>query len=434
MQLEVMPNKSLVMQPIAHSICDFGIEARRAGKSWETAFNGPIHIWCDEHTGESKVTITVRLCRIKDPVTRELYSTNLIFRATSQQARGMLNVYDMVHEMPFTRITGPRKAIPVCAPREDALWYEPNPEGVIMEDLRQVPMVLDNGEQGFFVTGQGYRGKVMLPSGKFIHDVGVYGGYLDLSQQPNTVELKHLFGGIEFGAVHTGTQEDGFLTELAQDVWVRGIVGNASHELHVESFKNSVLLPDPGDGRHLIGARSMSETKLLYFFETNAEDRLSGYRLGGFVEGLSKCLGVELWERVHRVGLGSNFIECPELGGYVGFIHIVLDKNNPNYPDTRDIEYPEIEEQYEGWAVLLRYDQGHPVIHSCVRAITPDDIPGSYEGLGELFDIKRVAFPISATHMGRDIAVAYGWGDRALFLSAFHPTDIIQALRDHMWE
>ena len=67
-----------------------------------------------------------------------------------------------------------------------------------MEDVRQTPATLPDGRPGFFVTGQGYRGKVMLPDGLFIHDVGVYGGYLDPEERPGQLELQHLFGGIEF--------------------------------------------------------------------------------------------------------------------------------------------------------------------------------------------------------------------------------------------
>ena len=69
-----------------------------------------------------------------------------------------------------------------------------------MEDLRLTPATLPDGRPGFFVTGQGYRGKVMFPDGRFIHDVGVYGGYLDPQERPGQLELQHLFGGIEFGA------------------------------------------------------------------------------------------------------------------------------------------------------------------------------------------------------------------------------------------
>ena len=434
MERELPESNDIVMQPIPHVVRDFGVEARKAGKSWETAFNGPIHRWYDSRTDQVKYTVTVRLCRIKNPVTRELFSTNLQFFLDESDMHGVHNVYDMATTFPFTRIQGPRTPVPICRPREGRLWYEPNLEGVIMEDVRQVPITLDNGHPGFFVTGQGYRGKVMLPNGKFIHDVGVYGGLMDLTVFNQHIELKHLFGGIEFGVTRTGTLEDDFLAELGEGVWVRGIVGNAIHELHVESFKNSVMLPSPGDGRTLIGARSMSETKLLYYFETHATSGLEGYRMGGFIDGLDHAVGELVWDRVHRVGLGSNFIELSELNGYVGFIHVVLDRNNAERPDTFDPEYPDIEEQYEGWAVLLTYEGGRPVIKSCVRAITPSDVPGNYEGLGDLFDTKRVAFPISVTRENDDILVAYGWGDRALFLSEFSLDTVVNALREHQWQ
>ena len=95
-----------------------------------------------------------------------------------------------------------------------------------MEDVRQAAVTLPDGRPGFFVTGQGYRGKVMLPDGEFIHDVGVYGGYLDPQEQPAQLELKHLFGGIEFGARPTGTRDDSYLAELGDGIWVKGIIGD----------------------------------------------------------------------------------------------------------------------------------------------------------------------------------------------------------------
>ena len=419
----------LVMEPIPHSVHEFGIEARRPGRAWETAFNGPVQTWTDAKTGQRFYGATVRLARLKDPVTRELYSTNLLFYLTPEQMHGMHNVYDIAREIPFTRIRGPRTPVPHCPHRAGMLWYDPNPEGVIMEDVRQAAVTLPSGRPGFFVTGQGYRGKVMLPDGEFIHDVGVYGGYLDPSEQPGQLELKHLFGGIEFGVHPTGSLDDAYLTELGDGIWVKGIIGNATDELHVESFKNSVRLPAPNPRTTLIGARSMSETKLLYYFESVAEGGLSGYRLAGFIDGLPSAIGERVWERVHRVGLGSNFLECPELDGWLGVIHVVLDKNNPAHPETMDAQYPDIEEQYEGWAVLLRFDEeGRPVIHSCVRALTPNDIPRCYEGAGELFDSKRVAFPISVFREGDTLQVGYGWGDRALFLAEFHYHTVVSQL------
>jgi hypothetical protein len=419
----------LVYEPLPHGVHEFGVEARRTGMAWETAFNGPVQTWTDSETGQVCYGVTIRLARLKDPVTRELYSTNLLFYFTPEQMHGMHNIYDMATEMPFTRIRGPRTPVPHCPQRPGRLWYDPNPEGVIMEDVREAPVTLPNGRPGFFVTGQGYRGKVMLPDGEFIHDVGVYGGYLDPQERPAQLELKHLFGGIKFGVRPDGTPADLFLTELGDDVWVKGIIGNTVDELHVESFKNSVLLPSPAPGRTLIGARSMSETKLLYYFESAAPDRLSGYRMAGFIDGLPSAIGEQTWQHVHRVGLGSNFVPCPELDGWIGVIHVVLEKNNPAYPETMDSLYPDIEEQYEGWAVLLRFDsEGRPVINACLRALTPDDVPMCYDGLGELFETKRVAFPISLYRTGDALEVGYGWGDRALFQAEFDYATVVRAL------
>jgi hypothetical protein len=417
------------MPPIQHRVHEFGIEARRPGSAWEAAFNGPIHSWHGHDTEERTYGVTVRLARLKDPVTRELYSTNLLFYLKPAQMSGIQNVYDLARTTPFTRIRGPRQAAPCCPERPGRLWYDANPEGVIMEDVRQTPITLPGGNPGYFVTGQGYRGKVMLPNGKFIHDVGVYGGYFDPLSGISQLELHHLFGGIEFRDHLSGTIEDEYLTELGPDVWVSGIIGNAVDEIHIESYKNSVMLPHPPVRKTLVGARSMSETKLLYYFETTAADGLSSYKLGGFIDGLPHAIGEQTWERVVRVGLGSNFVECPELEGYIGVIHVVLEKNNPAMPDTMDEQYPDIEEQYEGWLVLLRYtEDAKPIIASCARALTPDDIPHCYHGLGELFDTKRVAFPISVYRNGDTLEVGYGWGDRALFLAQFDYDVVLREL------
>ncbi len=408
------------MEVIPHTVREFGVEARKAGKAWEAAFNGPIQSWTDAQTEQTAYVVTVRLSRMKDPVTRELYSTNLLFHMTADQMFGMHNVYDMARQFPFTRIRGPRTPAPACPPRAGKLWYDANPEGVIMEDLRLVSVDLPDGRPGFFVTGQGYRGKVVFPDGRFIHDVGVYGGYLDPKERPAQLELTHLFGGIEFVTRTGDAEKDAGLIELGEDVWVRGIAGPNADEMRVESYKNSVRLPCADGGRVLIGARSMSETKALTYFESATPDGLSGFRLAGRIDGLHRAIGMELWDRVHRVGLGSNFVHCPELDGYIGFIHVVLEKNNPAHPQTLDLAHPGISEQYEGWVVWLGFDdEGQPVIKSCVRAITPDDIPRGYGGAGELFDSKRVAFPISLYRYDRALAVGYGWGDRALFQASF---------------
>ncbi len=415
---------------LPHTVHEFGVEARKAGKSWEAAFNGPIQSWADDATGQTTYGVTVRLSRIKDPFTRELYSTNILFYLPEDAMHGMHNVYDMARRFPFTRIRGPRTPVPHCPPRAGGLWYDANPEGVIMEDVRQSPATLPDGRPGFFVTGQGYRGKVVLADGCFIHDVGVYGGYLDPEERPAQLELQHLFGGIEFVPGKTGTEEDLFLTQLGEDVWVKGIVGNAVDELHVESYKNSVRLPSARADQVLIGARSMSETKLLPYFGSDDPSGMGGYGLSGFVDCLPNAIGADVWERVHRVGLGSNFLPSPELGGHIGLIHVVLERNNPDHPETHDPAYPEIEEQYEGWMVWLDFDErGVPRVKSCLRAITPDDVPRCYQGAGELFDTKRVAFPISLYRAGDRLRVGYGWGDRALFQAEFDYGTVIGRLR-----
>jgi len=424
-----LPRPSLTnLTVLPHTIREFGVEARKSGKAWEAAFNGPIQSFDDPATGTVTYAVTVRLSRLKDPISRELYSTNLLFYLTPDEMFGMHNVYDMAREYPFTRIRGPRTSVPHCPPRDGKLWYDANPEGVIMEDLRLAPSVLPDGRAGFFVTGQGYRGKVMLPSGLFIHDVGVYGGYLDPTERPGQLELQHLFGGIEFVAGKTGSEDDLFLQELGEGVWAKGIIGNTTDEVHVESYKNSVRLPSP-NGKTLIGARSMSETKLLPYFGSESADGLGDYGLCGFIEHLPHAIGPELWERVHRVGLGSNFVECRELGGYLGLIHVVLEKNNPDYPETLDPAHPGIEEQYEGWMVWLDFDaNGGPMVKSCLRAITPDDVPHCYQGAGELFDTKRVAFPISLYRSGDHLEAGYGWGDRALFQAFFDYNTVLERL------
>ncbi len=418
------------MAIIPHTVREFGVEARKEGRAWEAAFNGPIQSWLDPSTEQTTYGVTVRLSRLKDPVTRELFSTNLLFYFAEAEMHGIHNVYEMAQQFPFTRIRGPRIPVPVCPARAGRLWYDANPEGVIMEDVRLSPVTLPEGGPGFFVTGQGYRGKVMLPSGKFIHDVGVYGGYLDPQERPAQLELQHLFGGIEFGGIAADRLLDNrLLTELGEGVWVKGIAGSESGSPHVESYKNSVRLPSLDGSGTLIGARSMSQTKQIAYFESQSKDGLSGFRLGGAIDGLHRALGPQIWERVHRVGLGSNFVPCPELGGFIGLIHVVLEKNNPEFPETLDPAHPGIEEQYEGWIVWLTLDDhGVPSIKACVRAITPDDVPAVYQGRGELFDTKRVAFPISLYRTGDALQVAYGWGDRALFQAEFDYGTVIDQL------
>jgi len=427
----IVAEHSLLHEPIPHTVAGFGLEARRPHGAWVSAFNGPIHYWRDPDNLEEIYCVTARISRMKDPVTRELYSTNLMFYMRPEEMHSVHNIYDLGRTTPFTRIRGPRQKIPDCVERPGELWYDPNPEGLIMEDVRMSPVMLPTGEPGFFVTGQGYRGKLMMPDGvNFVHDVGVYGGYLDPSERPREINLNYLFGGLEFREHLSHNLEDNYLTQLGPSLWAKGIVGNAVDEIHVESYKNSVLLPSPDKRTTLIGARSMSETKLLYYFETHDPSRLSGFRLGGFIDGLPQAVGHDLWERVHRVGLGSNFLEAPELGGYIGIIHVVIAKNDPRFADTYDPEYPEIDEEYEGWFVWFAFNEhGDPVIRACVRALTPDDKPNIYRGAGELFDTKRVAFPISLFRIGDEVNVGYGWGDRALFLSSYEYDTVIESLK-----
>ena len=37
---------------LPHTVREFGVEARKPGKAWEAAFNGPIQSWADAKTGE----------------------------------------------------------------------------------------------------------------------------------------------------------------------------------------------------------------------------------------------------------------------------------------------------------------------------------------------------------------------------------------------
>jgi len=420
MGLSSLSESHFVMDVIPHSVHEFGVEARKVGKAWEAAFNGPIQSFETPDKGQLTYAVTVRLSRLKDPVTRELFSTNLLFYLPSEAMAGMHNVYNMVHQFPFTRVRGPRTIIPVCPPRDGRLWYDANPEGVIMEDLRLSPTTLPGGDVVYFVTGQGYRGKVTFPDGQVIHDVGVYGGYLDPQERPIQLELKHLFGGIEFAPFLPDDEENSLLTELGNDIWVKGIGQSSLGRPQIESYKNSVRLPSRDAQKTLIGTRSMSDTKQISWFESRALDGLSGFRFGGAIDGLYHALGVNIWDRVHRVGLGSNFVDCPELGGFIGLIHMVMEKNNPVFPETMDPLHPGITEQYEGWLVWLDFDEsGVPSIKACVRAITPDDVPLGYQGAGELFLTKRVAFPMSLYRHGDALRAGYGWGDRALFQAEF---------------
>ena len=364
------------LRVIPHTVREFGIEARKNGKVWELAFNGPIQPIGD------KYGVCVRLARIKNPTTRELFSTNILFHMPSQMMHGMHNVYDLVHQVQFTRIVAPAYDDNIADYKLSLGNYEPNPEGVILEDIRIAPM----GDL-WWVTGQGYRGKVLIGDG-FVHDVSVYGALVDPLSLGRRLELLPLFGGNKQG-----------------------------------SYKNSVLLPSP-EGETWIGARSMYQTKNLHFFSLTE----LGWQMRGEICGLSDCMPKEAWEDVRRVGLGSNFVPCPELGGFVGFVHVVSDKNSPAKSRTNDLLYPNIEEQYDGWAVLLKIEKGQPVIKGAARALTPDSKPFCYSGLGELFSTKRVAFPISLYVSGTSFHVGYGWGDRSLFEAVYERHEMISQL------
>ena len=148
-----------VMDVIPHTVHEFGVEARKAGKAWEAAFNGPIQSFTDPHTWQNTYAVTVRLSRLKDPVSRELYSTNLLFYLSPDQMSGMHNVYDMARQFAFTRIRGPRKPVPHCPPRDGKLWYDANPEGVIMEDVRLTPATLPDGRRRLFRHRTGIPGQ-----------------------------------------------------------------------------------------------------------------------------------------------------------------------------------------------------------------------------------------------------------------------------------
>ena len=71
------------------------------------------------------------------------------------------------------------------------------------------------------------------------------------------------------------------------------------------------------------------------------------------------------------------------------------------------------------------------MIKACVRAITPDDVPLGYCGAGELFDTKRVAFPMSLYRRGNALQAGYGWGDRALFQAEFDYETVTARLSKH---
>ena len=41
------PSPPKVMEVLSHSVREFGVEARKPGRAWEAAFNGPIQSWID---------------------------------------------------------------------------------------------------------------------------------------------------------------------------------------------------------------------------------------------------------------------------------------------------------------------------------------------------------------------------------------------------
>lgn len=425
------------MEQVPHTVREFGVEARRDHGAWELAFNGPTHQWYCPVLGENRASITVRLSRIKDHDTLELMSVNLVFFCSQAWMSGVRNVYDFAREVPFTVLDAPPALIPEGAgtPNDSGWWYEANPEGVILEDVRQTPITLPNGNPGWFVTGQGYRGKLHIGPDDFLHDVGVYGGFLDLTEFTPRLTLGHLFGGLRFLNIKQAEEaaaECQSVHMLSEHLFVTGAVKEETGHVRIQSFKNSVLLPRPKSGNSLIGARSMSETKSLTYFTSGSP--LTGYTQAGKIEGLEESFPEDLWARVRRVGLGSNFLSCPELGGYVGMVHVVFDVNHPEHPRTHDHHHPRVNEAYEGWAVLLRYDsQDAPHVHAVSRVCTADDRPTCYEGRTELFKTKRVAFPMSLYRSGlSNLRVGYGWGDRALFEVEFKYDDLVKSLSGHI--
>ena len=324
-------NSQDAMAIIPHTVREFGVEARKEGRAWEAAFNGPIQSWTDQETEQITYGVTVRLSRLKDPITRELFSTNLLFYFAEAEMHGIHNVYEMARRFPFTRIRGPRTPVPVCPARVGRLWYDANPEGVIMEDVRLTPVTLPEGGSGFFVTGQGYRGKVMLADGRFIHDVGVYGGYLNPSERPGQLELQHLFGGIEFESL-ASLADDRLRTELGEGVWVKGIAESEAGSPHVESYKNSVKLPSLDGQRTLIGARSMSQTKQIAYFESQSKDGLSGFRLGGVIDGLHRALGLQIWDRGPPGRAGQQLCGMPGAGRLHRLDPCGIREEQPGFP------------------------------------------------------------------------------------------------------
>src|SRR4051794_29718027 len=118
----IVAEHSLLHEPIPHSVAGFGLEARKPNGAWVSAFNGPIHFWRDPETLEELYCVTARISRMKDPVTRELYSTNLMFYMRPEEMHSVHNIYDLARTTLFTRIRGPRQRIPDCVERPGQLW------------------------------------------------------------------------------------------------------------------------------------------------------------------------------------------------------------------------------------------------------------------------------------------------------------------------
>lgn len=427
---------SQISDCIPHTVTGFGISAQKDGEPFELAFNGPVQRWTNKNNKEDKYGVAVRLARIKDNITKELYSKNIFFYCKIDFLDTIHNIYDFIDHIPHTVFTTLHSlddyAIIDFSEIHTKMKYHANEESVILEDLRFEPIVLPNGNDGWFVTGQGYRGKLELPTGALIHDVGVYGNYIDPEEMQENCVLHHLFGGLKFYDSENVKPyiNDADVMKINANFWIKGLMIGEDNNIIVQSCKNSVLLPRMRENVFHIGARTMTETKKLYYFRSEEENPFANYHLQGEILGLENCFTKDIWKSVRRIGLGSNFIRIDELDGFLGFAHVVLSKNDDEFLFTKDSRYPKVKEQYEGWAILLKYIDEKPVITVAKRAITPDDFPEKYVGLGELFEDKRVAFPTSLykTKEG-NFYVAYGWGDRAIFSAEFKYDEIISALK-----
>src|SRR5580658_8962094 len=126
MDSAILSPLSCVDDVVPHTVREFGLEARKPDKAWVTAFNGPIQVWHKSTDDQPQYLVTARIARLKDTVTRELFSTNLLFYLRPDQMRGVHNIYDLAVTNPFCRLRGPRTVVPCCPPRPDALWYDAN--------------------------------------------------------------------------------------------------------------------------------------------------------------------------------------------------------------------------------------------------------------------------------------------------------------------